>query len=70
MVFKLQNIKQILVPHYEELTADKIYPKIKGYIDNLMDNFPEYDSNYVPPRKYFWNIFSTQNHELGEKLID
>ena len=70
MVFKLQNSKPILVPQYEELTVNKIYPKIKGYIENLEDYFPEYDSNYVPPRKYFKVICSTLNYELAEKFID
>ena len=35
-----------------------------------MDYFPEYDSNYVPAKKYFRNIFSTLNHELAEKFIN
>ena len=28
-VFKLQEIKPILVPQYEEFTADKMYSKVK-----------------------------------------
>ena len=69
-VFKLKEIKPILDPQYEELTADKIYPKVKGYIENLADYFPEYDSTYIPPRKYLWDIFSTLNQKLAEKFID
>ena len=69
-VFKLHDIKPILVPQYEELTADKIYPKVKGYIENLSDYFPEYDSTYIPPRKFFWDIFQTLNQKLAEKFID
>ena len=69
-VFKLQDIKPIFVPQYKELTADKIYPKVKGYIENLEDYFPEYDYTYIPPRKYFWDIFSTLNQKLAEKFID
>ena len=69
-VFKLQEIKPILVPQYEELTADKIYPKVKGYIENLADYFPEYDFTYIPPRKCFWDIFSTLNQKLAGKFID
>ena len=69
-MFKLQDIKPILVPQYEELTADKMYSKVKGYIDNFSDYFPDYDESYIPPRKYFWDIFSTLNQELAEKFID
>ena len=28
-MLKLQNIKQILVSQYEEITSDKIYSKVK-----------------------------------------
>ena len=52
----MQNIKPILVPQYEELTADKMYERVKGYIENLIDYFPDYGNDYVPPRKYFWDI--------------
>ena len=52
-MFKLQDIKPILVPQYEELTADKMYSKVKGYIENFADYFPDYDESYIPPRKYF-----------------
>ena len=66
----MQEIKHILVPQYEELTADKMYAKVKGYIENLADYFPDYDESYIHPRKYFWDIFSTLNQELAEKFID
>ena len=59
-----------MVPQYEELTADKMYSKVKGYIENFADYFPDYDESYIPPRKYFWDIFSTLNQELAEKFID
>ena len=63
-------IKPILVPQYEELTADKMYTKVKGYIENFADYFLDYEEGYIPPRKYFWDIFSTLNQELAEKFID
>ena len=66
----MQDIKPILVPQYEELTADKMYAKVKGYIENFADYFPDYEESYIPPRKYFWDIFSTLNQELAEKFID
>ena len=69
-MFKLQDIKPILVPQYEELTADKMYSKVNGNIDNFSDYSPDYDESYIQPRKYFWDIFSTLNQELAEKFID
>ena len=32
-------IKPILVPQFKELTVDKMYSKIKGYIDKFADFF-------------------------------
>ena len=69
-MFKLQDIKSILISRYEELTADKMYSKVKGYIDNFVDYSPDYDERYILPRKYFWDIFSTLNQTLAEKFID
>ena len=68
-MFKIQDIKPILILQYEELTADKMYSKVKGYIDNFADYFTD-DESYIPPRKYFWYIVSTLNQELTEKFID
>ena len=47
-----------------------MYTKEKGYIENFADYFPDYEESYIPPRKYFWDIFSTLNHKLTEKIID
>ena len=47
-----------------------MYSKVKGYIDNFADYFPDYDESYISPRKYFWDIFSTLNQMLAKKLID
>ena len=69
-MIKLQDIKSILVPQYENLTADKINSKLKEYIDSFAHYFPDYDESYIPSRKYFWNIFSTLNKELADKVFD
>ena len=47
-----------------------MYSKVKGYIESFADYFPDYDESYIPPRKYFYDIFSTLNQELAEKFID
>ena len=66
----MQDIKPILVPQYEELTADKMHAKVKGHIENFADYFPDYEESYISSRKYFWDIFSTLNQEFSEKFID
>ena len=69
-MFKLQDIKPILVLQYEEHSTDKIYSKLKEYIYNFVDYFPDYDESYIPPSKYFWDIFSTLNNYISEKFLD
>ena len=38
-MFKLQDIKQILVPQYKELTADEMYSKVKDILITLQITF-------------------------------
>ena len=47
-----------------------MYPKSKNYVLNIVDYFPEFDDNYIPPKKYLWDVFSTINSDLAEKFID
>ena len=47
-----------------------MYPKSKSYVPNIVEYFPEYDDNYIPPKKYFWDVFSTVNNNLADKFID
>ena len=69
-MFKRKNIKPILVHQYEELTAERMYLKSKNYVPNIVYYFSEYDDNYIPPKKYFWDVFSTTNSDLVIKFID
>jgi hypothetical protein len=68
-VFKTKDIKTIVVPQYEELSSERIYPRAKRYIENLPLYFPDYKDNYVPPRKFFWDIFNTLDNEIAEVFV-
>ena len=57
-VFKFQEINPIYVLQYEELIADKIYSKVKGYIENLSRLFP----------RIWFNIYSSSKVLLGYLL--
>ena len=48
-----------------------MYKKIKGYYPEIIDYFPEYLENpeYLPPKKYMWNIFSTKDSSMANKFI-
>ena len=48
-----------------------MYPKIKGYYPEIIDYFPEYKeaSDYIPPKKYMWDIFCTRNSNIANRFI-
>ena len=48
-----------------------MYKKIKGYYPEIIDYFPEYLENpeYLPPKKYMWDIFSTKDSSIANKFI-
>ena len=48
-----------------------MYKKIKGYYPQIIDYFPEYKENseYMPSKKYLWNIFSTKDSSMANKFI-
>ena len=48
-----------------------MYLNIKNYVPNIVEYFPEFDDNNIPPpKKYFWDMLSTINSDLEEKFID
>ena len=48
-----------------------MYKKIKGYYPEIVDYFPEYQENpdYLPPKKFMWDIFSTKDSSMANKFI-
>ena len=48
-----------------------MYKKIKGYYPEIINYFPEYSENpeYLPPKKYMWDIFSTKDSSMANKFI-
>ena len=48
-----------------------MYKKIKEYYPEIINNFPEYSENpeYLPPKKYMWDIISTKDSSMANKFI-
>ena len=70
--FKAKEIKTITVPQYEELTPKKMYSRIKDYIEDAIDYFPDYKDtpDYLPPKKFMWDIFGTLDYDLACTFVD
>lgn len=57
---------------YEELAPKSLYPKLKKNIENFMLYFPDYldTPNYVPPKKFMWDVFATIDYDMACKFVD
>ena len=49
-----------------------MYSRIKGYNDQTVLYFPDYEDtpDYIPPKKYMWDIFATLDYDLAWKFVD
>ena len=61
----------IVVPQFAELNSKNIYLKIKGYILEIINYFPEYEDSkdYIPPKQFMWDIFCTHNQEMANRFV-
>ena len=56
----------------KNLVLSYIYEKLKVNYEEFSSYFPDYsegDALYIPPKKFFWDIFATFDYELAEKYI-
>ena len=53
------------------MSAKIIYQKIKGYYPEIVIYFPEYSENpeYLSPKRFLWDIFSTKDSNMANKFI-
>jgi hypothetical protein len=64
------ELKPITVPQYKELSPKALYENVKAHIPDLVYYFPEYEEEYIPSKKFFWDIFATLDYELAKNVID
>ena len=60
------------MPQYEELAPKNIYQTIKAYVRDFNRYFADYDGNedYLPPRRFMWDVFATLDYELANEFVD
>ena len=53
------------------MSAKIIYQNIKEYYPEIVIYFPEYSENpeYLPPKRFLWDIFSTKDSNMASKFI-
>ena len=68
-LLKLNDVKRINVPLYDELSVIQIWPMVKGNA-KLMAYFPEkLPKGRVPDRAYFFNILNTLHGDYVHTLV-
>ena len=68
-LLKKAEVRQIAVPHYDELSVKQIWPDVKKD-GKFLSFFPtKYPKGKAPPREYFFNVLNTVQPEYHEKII-
>ena len=65
----IEDVQKANVPKYEELCLEVIYVKALDKFPEMEDYFPNYSDKYLPPRDFFWTIFSTLHTNTVRKII-
>ena len=65
---KNSSITEIIVPRYQELSVEQIWPMIKDF-DDIAIYFPDYTEKHKPDRDYMYSILSTLRYDELKKVI-
>lgn len=58
-LLELRNVKYVNVPHYEELSVKRFWPRVQSD-ENFMRHMPDpTPDGRLPDRTYFWNVLNT-----------
>jgi hypothetical protein len=67
---KVKDIKLIVVPYYDSLSVKRNFRDIVDIYPGIDKYFPMYDEEYLPSRKFFWEIFATLHYNEASKIIE
>ena len=65
----MEDVKLIAIPFYDSLSIRRNWKDIQQLYPDILHYFPNYDPEYIPSRKYFWEIFASLHHEDAKKII-
>ena len=70
MLMKKNDVQEIAVPHYDELSVKALWPDLKKDKE-FMQYFPDtYPAGKGPPRKYFFDILNTVHPDYLSQVMD
>ena len=65
----MENVRLIVIPFYDSLSIRRNWQDIKQLYPDITQYFPDYDPEYMPSRKFFWEIFASLHYEDAKTII-
>ena len=65
---KKDNVTEILLPRYSELSAQEIWTLIKD-VDEIMTYFHDYTDKKAPERDYIFSVLATVKYEQIKGIV-
>ena len=62
-------MRLIAVPFYDSLSIRRNWQDVKQLYPDITHYFPDYDPEYMPSRKFFWEIFASLHYEDAKTII-
>ena len=63
-------MRLIAVPFYDSLSIRRNWQDIRQLYPDITNYFPDYDPEYMPSRKFFWEIFASLHYEDAKIIIN
>ena len=68
-LLKKAHVKQVEVPHYDELSVRRLWPEMKKDAEFLSFFPTKFPKDKGPPRDYFFNVLNTVHPEYLSRLM-
>ena len=68
-LLKKAHVKQVEVPHYDELSVRRLWPEMKKDAEFLSFFPTKFPKDKGPPRDYFFNVLNTLYPEYLSRLM-
>ena len=65
----MEDARLIAVPFYDRLSIHRNWQDVKQLYPGITHYFPDYNPEYMPSRKFFWEIFASIHYEDPKTII-
>ena len=65
----MESVRLIAVPFYDSLSIRRNWQSIKQLYPDILQYFPDYDPEYMPSRKFFWEVFASLHYGDAKRII-